>query len=177
MTLIIQDDTGTVENANSLVTGAYYVSYMADRGVTISYTEPEDIIAVDADLIQANSYMDTLNKYCGTKVDGRDQTTQFPRLELYDCEGYLVEGIPREMQHAQCEYANIHRENGTLQPNESTGGGIKREKKKVDVIEKEIEYFSEGQSGAVIAYPVADNKIPQSFICQSCTSNEDLINY
>lgn len=172
MALNVQDDLGEVADANSYIDGAYYVAYMADRGVTIAYSTAEEITKVDADLIQATSYMDNLNKYCGTKLNGRDQTTQFPRADIYDNECFLIEGMPREIKQAECEYAYINQEQGTLQPSESLGGGIKREKKKVDVLEKEVEYFAEGQSGSVISYPIADNKIPQSFICGTISDGE-----
>ena len=165
MALIVQNDTGTAENANSYVDGAYYVSYMADRGITIEYTTPEEIASVDASLIQATSYIDTSNKYCGDKLNGRDQTTAFPREPICDMDGYLVEGIPREIKEAQCEYANIYTEQGTLQPNQNINGSVKKTREKVDVIEEEIEYTGSGQTGGKISYPVADNKIPKSFIC------------
>lgn len=165
MALIIQNDLGDVTDANSYGTMVEYIAYWIARGVTIT-----DNVASEANLISATFYLDTLKKYCGFKLNGRDQTTEFPRAELYDCSGessVLVEGVPREAKEAQFEYAYINEVNGSLQPNESLGGGIKRTKEKIDVIEEEIEYFNEGLSGAVISYPQADKKIPQDFICGS----------
>ena len=167
MALIVQNDLGTVDNANSYVDGAYYVSYWADRGVAILYTEASDIASVDASLIQATSYIDTSNRYCGDKLNGRDQLTAFPTNPLYDMGDYLVEGVPREIKEAQCEYASIYTEQGTLQPNQNINGSVKRVKEVTDVIEEEVEYTGSGQTGGKIAYPQADNKIPKSFICGS----------
>ena len=162
MALNIQNDLGTTEDANSYVDGAYYV---ADRDITIEYTTAEEIAQVDGALIQATSYIDTANKYCGEKLNGRDQTTAFPRSPLTDNDGYDVEGVPREIKEAQCEYAYIYTEQGTLQPNQNVNGSVKRTKEKVDVIEEEVEYTGSGQTGSKISYPIADNKIPKAFIC------------
>ncbi len=165
MALNIQNDLGTTVDANSYVDGAYYVAYMADRGITIAYTTVEEIAQVDASLIQATSYIDTANSYCGEKLNGRDQTTAFPRSPLYDDGGYSVEGVPREIKEAQCEYAYIYTEQGTLQPNQNINGSVKRTKEVTDVIEEEVEYTGSGQTGGKISYPIADNKIPKAFIC------------
>lgn len=167
MALIVQNDTGTIDDANSYVDGVFYVDYWLTRGVTIPYSTAEEVASVDTSLIQATSYIDTSNIYCGEKLNGRDQTTAFPRSPLYDNGGYEVEGVPREIKEAQCEYAYIYAEQGTLQPNQNINGSVKRTKEKVDVIEEEIEYTSSGQTGGKISYPVADNKIPKSFICGS----------
>jgi len=181
MALIVQNDLGDVIGANSYATVAEYVAYWLALNVIIDISTPGLIVASEADLIRATQYFDTLNKYCGFKLNGREQTTEFPRLQLYDCSGYesvLVEGVPREVKESQFEYAYINKTNGTLQPNESTTGGIKTEKikNKIDVIEEvtEVTYFNEGQSGSVISYPQADKKIPQDFICLS-NDNFDLM--
>lgn len=162
MTLNIQNDLGTTVGANSYVSVQEFKDYFTARG--IDYTSKTDA-EIEALLIQATSYIDTANSYCGDKLNGRDQTTAFPRSPLYDDGGYSVEGVPREIKDAQCEYANIYSEHGTLQPNQNINGSVKRTKEKVDVIEEEIEYTGSGQTGGKISYPVADNKIPKSFIC------------
>ena len=71
--------------------------------------------------------------------------------------------MPREIKEAQIEYAHIQADQGTLQPNGSVGGNVKRVKKKLDVLETEYEYSPPGQSGDIISYPQADNKIPDCF--------------
>lgn len=176
MTLIIQDDLGEVADANSYISVQEFLDYWTARGVDYTSLSTAEVEAL---LIPALSYMDDLNDYRGYKLNGRDQTTEFPRDELYDCSGsspVLVEGVPREIKQAQCEYAKIQSDNGTLQPNENVNGAVKRTKEKVDVLEEEIEYVGGGQNGGVISYPQADNKIPKSFICDSGSSHE-LLDY
>ena len=170
MALIIQNDLGSQAGANSYVTMAEYIAYWLERNVTIV-----DSVAVEADLISATSYLDSRYKYCGYKLNGRVQTTDWPRTGVTDhsvCPSELVEGVPQEIKDAQCEYANIHSAQGTLQPNEALTGGIKKEKKGIGSLSKETEYCGCASSGGVISYPVADNKIPDDF---KCNSNGELI--
>jgi len=163
MTLIIQDDTGLIAGANSYVSVQEFKDYWTARGV--DYTAKTDA-EIEAYLIPARSYLDTRYVYAGCKLNGRAQTTEFPRSGLYDCSSCyaeLVEGIPYEIKDAQCEYANIQADQGTLQPSGNINGSVKRTKEVVGPIEEEVEYFSSGQNGGVVSYPQADNKIPEDF--------------
>jgi len=167
MSLIAQDDTGTVENANSYNTVQEFRDYWKARGV--DYTETSDC-TIESYLIPARSYLDTRYVWAGYKTNGRDQTTAFPREELYDCSGAspeLVDGIPREIKEAQNEYAHIQADQGALQPNGNIKGNVKSKKAKVGPLEEEFEYSPAGESGNVIAYPQADNKIPKCFTISS----------
>jgi hypothetical protein len=163
MAFVVQNDTGTETGANSYNEVQEFIDYWADRDVDYSTTPVEEIEAL---LISSTSYTDNRYKYAGYKLNGRDQTTEFPRGELYDCSGetpVLVEGVPREIKEAVNEYAHIQKEQGSLQANGSIDGNIKRKKEKVGPIEEETEYQPPGQSGALVAYPQADNKIPDCF--------------
>ncbi len=163
MALIIQNDDGNEPGANSYSTVAEFRDYWTARGVDYSSKSDAEI---EAWLIPGREYLDNRFVWAGYKKNGRDQTTAFPREELYDCSGrepVLVEGVPREAKEAQNEYAHIFADQGTLQPNGSITGNIKRKKEKVDVIEEEIEYSPPGEAGSVVAYPNADNKIPACF--------------
>lgn len=163
MSLFIQNDEGTEANANSYSTVIEFKDYWTARGVDYTTkTDPE----IEAYLIPALSYLDGRFKYAGYKSNGRDQTTEFPREELYDCSGdspVLVEGVPREAKEAQNEYAHVQAGQGTLQPNGSINGNVKKVKRKVGPLEREFEYAPPGEAGAVVAYPAADNKIPECF--------------
>jgi len=170
MALNVQNDTGTQADANSYVTVAEFQAYWTARGV--DYTAKSDP-EIEAYLIPALTYLDSRFVWAGYKTNGRDQTTEFPREELYDCSGetpVLVEGVPREAKEAQNEYAHIYATQGTLQPNGSIGGNIKKKKEVIGPIEEEVEYSPPGESGAVVAYPQADNKIPNCFIATSSFS-------
>jgi len=174
MAVIVQNDLGTVEDADSYVSEQYFRDYAIKRG--IDYPSNADISSM---LVNAIDYEDNLHNYKGSKLNGRDQTTRFPSTDIYDCTvnpAFEITGVPVEMKSAQCEYAIIFEEQGTLQPNGNINGSVKRTKEKVDVIEEEVEYTGSGQNGSVISYPVADNKIPKSFICNSGSDNE-LVRY
>jgi len=163
MSLNVQNDLGTVSDANSYATIQEFKDYWTDRGV--DYTATSEAL-ITSYLIPALSYQDFRFVWAGYKTNGRDQTTEFPREDLYDCSGEtpeLVSGVPRECKDAQCEYAHIYATQGTLQPNGSINGNVKRVKRKVGPIEREYEYSPPGEAGAVVAYPQADNKIPDCF--------------
>jgi hypothetical protein len=173
MSLLVQNDTGTVANANSYVTVQEFKDYWAARGVDYSALADS---AIEALLIPACSYLDTRFKFAGYKLAGRDQTTQFPRSELYDCSGeypVLVAGVPREVKEAQIEYSKIQNDQGSLQPNGSVKGNVAKVKKKVGPIESEYEYSPPGEAGSVIAYPQADNKIPDCFISPASSESSN----
>lgn len=164
MTLNVQNSIGTIASANSYVTVQDFKDYWTARSV--DYTALTDAV-IESYLIPAASYLDSRFEFDGYKSNGRDQATAFPRENLYDDSGeepVLVAGIPREVKESQHEYAHIFAVNGSLQSNGSTSGNIKRVKKKVGPLEREFEYSPPGESGSVISYPVADNKIPQCFI-------------
>jgi hypothetical protein len=165
MALIVQTDDGLTANANSYATVAEFIAYWADRGE--DYSTTPTTAQIESYLIKGWEYTDTAFKYNGTRLNGRTQTTQFPRENLYDCEYNLVEGIPYEIKNAQMEYAKRELDGTTLQEDGNPLGAVKRTREKVDVIEEEIEYSGSGQTGGKVAYPTADNKIPKSFICQA----------
>ncbi len=162
MTLIIQDDTGTVADANSYATVAEFITYWANRGE--DYSSAPTTAEIEAFLVKGWEYTDSAFDYVGQRLNGRTQTTQFPREYLYDCDGNEVEGVPYELKNAQMEYAKRELDGTTLQADGNANGAVKRTKEKVDVIEEEVEYVGAGQTGGLVAYPTADNKIPKAFI-------------
>ena len=161
MAFTIQTDDGLTDGSNSYSTVQEFIDYWLDRGVDYSTAVASTI---EASLVKGLEYVDTRNKYKGSKLNGRTQSTEFPRKDFYDEDYELIEGVPIEAKHAQMEYAQREQEGTTLQGDGSSQGAVKSERKKVDVIEKEVEYFTSGQDGDVIAYPTADNKIPDYFI-------------
>jgi hypothetical protein len=161
MALIPQTDDGLTANANTYAIVAELEAYWLARNSDISALTTA---VKEAALIKAWEYTDYAFDYVGNRLNGRTQTTQFPRGYLYDCEGNLVTDIPYEIKNAQMEYAKRELDGTTLQDDGSSTGAIKREKSKIDVIETEIEYSGSGQTGNKVAYPTADNKIPKSFI-------------
>lgn len=157
MAFTVQDDTGLIAGANAYIDVAYLEAYWTDRNVDLSGQSTE---AKEAAIIQATSYIDQRYTYKGYKLNGYSQTTEFPREYLYVYQGTSkepVEGIPREVKDACCEYAKRVIDGTTLQQDANPDGSIKKIKEKIDVIETDIEYCGCGSSGGFIAYPTADN--------------------
>ncbi len=101
MAFIVQNDSGTVAGANSYIEIADFLDYYLDRGIELDL----DAEVSEPALIKATAYIDVRFKFVGYKANGRTQTTQWPRLSAYDSESNLVEGIPKEIKDAVCEYA------------------------------------------------------------------------
>lgn len=139
----IQDDTGTVENANAYTDEAFVRAYWTDRGVDLSAKSDAEIEAL---IIQASNYIDIRYTYKGAPLAGRDQTTAFPREYLYDAQGYLVEGVPREVKAACAEYANAAISGSLTTNTVASASNLIEKRTKVGPIEK-AEKYSEGSSG------------------------------
>lgn len=101
-TLIVQTDAGTVTGANAYTTVVAFKAYCDNRGYDYSaYTDDQIAQAI----IRATDYVDTRFGYQGTPLNGLDQTTQFPRDNLYNCAGLQVTGLPVAVVRACTEYA------------------------------------------------------------------------
>jgi hypothetical protein len=160
MAFNVQNDTGTVTDANAYITVAEFRSYWTDRNTD---TSSLDDTTVEGLIVEATQYIDTRFDYNGIKLEGRDQTTEFPRDCLCDSECNEVEGVPREVKHACAEYA--YKSNATSLSNTWTASdqGIKREMSKVDVIECEQEYVgAKASSSTWNIYQIADNILTNS---------------
>lgn len=86
------------------VTVAEVDAYAASRGYA-DWTGP--IEDKEAAIRRAEAWIDGAyrDRFPGTKLAGRDQVAEWPRLNAYDSEGNLVEGIPYEIQDATKEAA------------------------------------------------------------------------
>jgi len=163
MALIIQDDTGLIAGANSYNDVATFRTYALDRGYDFSSKTDDEL---SPSLIKGWEYTDSRFNYKGSRLNGRTQTTEFPRTNFYDCEGNAIEGIPFETKEAHLEYS-IREANGvTLQDDTTQEGNLTKIKKKIGPLEKEFEYSPALSGGEIKNYPTADNKIPSYFICE-----------
>lgn len=169
MAFVPQDATGLIANANTYATVAEFETYWLSRNKDISGQSTE---AKEAALILGWEYTDSRFEYQGSRLNGRTQTTEFPRQYLYDCEGNAIDGIPYEIKNAQMEYAKRELDGVTLQDDTTQEGNLTKIKKKIGPLEKEFEYSPALSGGEVKNYPTADNKIPSFFICNS---NGDLM--
>lgn len=137
MAFNVQNDEGTIADANAYITQAEFVAYWANKNIDVSALTQE---VVEGLIVEATQYIDQRFKYLGLPLNGRDQTTAFPRCGLYDRNGYAVEGVPREVKDACAEYAYAGQTNPLSNFYSAADQNIKSEMNKVDVLEEMIEY-------------------------------------
>ncbi len=92
------------------------------------------------------------------------QSLSFPRLNLFDREGFVILGIPTKLEFATAEYA-VRALLVTLMPDpkiDTTGRSVVRERKHVGPLQKEIEYSIGSQIPRIIhPYPAADKLLAE----------------
>lgn len=102
MSVNVQTALGTTPDANAYVSASGVISYWAQRGVVI--TPSPDL---DAAIVLATDYVDQRYKFIGRRLIGRSQRTEWPRSGAIDRDFFLIDGIPREVVDATCEYAKL----------------------------------------------------------------------
>lgn len=169
MTLIVQDDSGTVANANSYIDVAYFRAYHADRGNDV--TAYSDTLIGQA-LIRGRDYQDQRFKYVGFRFRGvNDQSTEWPRYNAYGRDDLLIVGVPREVKEAQAEYA-LRALTAALNPDierDLTGRQVTSISKEVAGMSKSIS-FADYLPPSLPEYPAADLKLRQAGLIRSSMS-------
>lgn len=160
MAFIVQDDTGTVTDANAYVEVADFRSYWTDRGVDTASLDDD---TVQGRIIEATQYIDFRYQYSGAPLDGRDQTTAFPRSSLYDKYCNEVDGVPREVKQACYEYAYAAGTASLNQTIDASEKSVIKEVDQVDVLNTEREYNGSKSSDTNWnVYQVADQVLLNS---------------
>jgi len=155
--LIVQSDDGDVEDANAYHDVDYFMSYHRTRGRLIV----KDTEEIEVAIIKARDYMDDRFNYKGFKLVN-DQTTEFPREDIYDAKGNTIVGIPREAKQASAEYAYIalNRELNPTPEVDDNGSLIQSKSEKVGPISESVTYaVATGASKPKPIYPIADQKL------------------
>lgn len=91
-------------------------------------------------------------------VDAAPQPLCFPRLGLYDRDGYEVIGVPERLRQAVAEYA-VRSLSSTLAPDPShdeSGSRVQRTRSKVGPLEDETEFVQGSALVPFRPYPAAD---------------------
>jgi len=156
---LVQNDSGTIENANAYITVATFLSYHRDRGGDLC---PQEDTEIQAAIIRATDYLDQRFRFVGERLN-TDQRTKWPRIDAEDFEGRVRFGIPYEIADACAEYAFISL-TSTLNPTpdrDSTGRGVKETEDRVGPIEEKVE-FVDGGVFEMPKYPIADDRLRQS---------------
>lgn len=155
MALLVQDSTGSVIGANAYLSVAAFKSYHDNRGNDYSAAANDD--AIEFAIIKATDYLDQRFRYVGEKLGGRDQTTQWPRMNAWDRGRYYITGIPNEVENATAEYA-LRAISSSLNPDptrDDTGQTVQSVSESVGPI-KESKTFVGGALFSMPKYPAAD---------------------
>jgi hypothetical protein len=157
VTLNVQNDDGTTANANSLLSKTAFEAYCELHGYSLSGKTADQI---NIALIVACDYLNIRFRYKGERRRGRDQTTEFPRSNLWDKDRFYVTVIPQEAKDAQAEYA-FRALSGTLlaDPEVSASGAVVQSKTEtVGPISESVTYVG-GAAYSMPRYPLADQKL------------------
>lgn len=158
MTLNVQDDTGSVANANAYITVVEFKAYQDDRGG--DYSGAADDAAIEKAIIRATDYLDQRFNFVGKKRLGRDQTTQWPRTSAWDRDRFYITNVPEEVKEACAEYA-LRAIAAALNPDpdrDTSGQTVQSKSETVGPILESVTFVSGGVF-AMPKYPAADQKL------------------
>lgn len=165
MAFIVQDDNGGVAGANAYITVEEFKAYHADRGQDVSNFDDE---AIAAGIVRATDYLDTRFTFLGQRLRGRDQTTEWPRMNVYDRDRRYVNGIPVEVKEATAEYA-LRALTQELNPDperDPSGRPVHSKSEQVGPISESVTY-AYGGAYTMPAYPAADQKLVRAGLVRS----------
>lgn len=156
----IQTDDGLNFDADAYVDSTYVVQYWAGRGVVL-----EDNDKLSAAIVAATDYLDNNFRYVGDRLQGRQQRTEWPRKNAYDVEGYIVQGIPREIKEATAEYVKRVVVDGTDLSGTEQKSLVKQVVEEIGPIKESITYLSGHQQQSLS--PIAENKLKNAGLLRS----------
>jgi len=168
----VQDDTGSVDDANAYVTKAEMRSYWAERGVDLTATLDASL---EAAIVKATQYLDARFRFVGIR-ENDDQGTMWPRVRAVNLDGRVVQGVPMAVKKATYEYAN-RALTSTLSPDptyDTTGQKVQAKSSSVDPISESVTYVS-GATFSMPAYPAADRLMTSEGIAYSGGSSREMV--
>jgi hypothetical protein len=121
MTLVTESGTGLNPAANTYIDATFFATYHEERGNTV--TADDD--AIEAAIFRAMDRLEYGYLYRGWKSTST-QPCEFPRSDLYDRYGRLVQGIPLALKRAQAELS-LRALEGSLDPDLERGGLVTSE--------------------------------------------------
>lgn len=173
MALAVQNDTGTTEDAVSYLSVADFKAYHTIRGNAYSsYIDTQ----IEQALARATDYLDTKFSWYGYPVNGRSQSTKWPRYDVFDADDFTVTGIPKEVKDATAEYA-FRALSGSLAPDpvqSPTGFPIKSKMSKVDVVEESISYDTTKTVAALPDLPIVDERLRKAGLAYGVQNSGDI---
>lgn len=136
---LIVEDGSLVEDANSYISLEEATAYQRrfNRQDWLGLSDDEK----KASLVKATQYVDNQFTWKGRRKF-QTQVLGFPRVMLFDSDGFEVNGVPLKLKQAVCEAAYYGYQTDLFQTYESEQGIVKRNKERVEgAVEKEVEYF------------------------------------
>lgn len=159
MAFIIQTPDAPLSTANAYIAVQTFKDYHDDRGNAYSANDTD----IEKAIVRSTDFIDSRWTFAGSREDS-EQSTECPRSGVYDPKtSWLVDHYPPELEEACAEYT-MSALAGSLYPNSNvdcTGKAVKSIRKKVDVIDKETEYFNPAKTSWT-AFPVADGKMKRT---------------
>lgn len=149
--LIAQNDLGTITNANTYGTADEFIAYHKARGRSVAF----DIEIIEQSMLKAREYGDNRYHYKGVRLNGRSQTTEWPRDNVLDRDGNEVSGVPIEAKYAQFEYAYsaIEKELIPDVTYDESGYAVRSKRERVGLIEESTTYAVGASNKQVIIRP------------------------
>lgn len=157
MGLTVQDNNGSVAGANAYISVEEFKDYHEDRGTDTSDFDDE---AIEKAIVRATDYLDQRFNFVGKRLQGRNQTTEWPRYDAWDRDDYAINGIPGEVKEATAEYA-LRALSAALNPDperDGTGAAIASKSESVGPISESVTYVS-GSVFTMPKYPAADQRL------------------
>lgn len=169
MSLIVQNDDGTVEGANGYITVAEFRAHHTTRGVA---TAEHLDAAVETAIVRATDYIDARFNYRGRPMQSTQETV-WPRWGAIDSGGYAIQGIHPAVKKAACEYA-LRALSGELLPDPTidSGGQVVERSEKMGPMEETVKYSSGSVGPTLPAYPKADQVLRRAGLIVSGTTLE-----
>lgn len=150
--ILITERGNCLPDSNCYTSLEFADNYFRERGNSV-WSELSVASKIRA-LVIGNDFVDRYYKWKGLKLT-QSQALSFPRTQLIDNDGFVVYGIPLNLQKAVCEAALLVVSGATDNDNTAglfhtwdANGGI--HSKKVDVLE--VEYFSNRTSSYARTY-------------------------
>ncbi|RKY06573.1 MAG: hypothetical protein DRP56_07180 [Planctomycetota bacterium] len=154
MSLVVETGSGS-STADSYISFADADSYVAAHGADATWTAADDVDKEEA-LRLGTQYIDLEygERLKGYKAE-QDNALCWPRYNVSDSDGYAVDSdaVPVRVKNAAVEAALRVIAGDDLLGTQSNPGAIKRERKKLGPMEKEVEYMGGKPASGVKVYP------------------------
>lgn len=153
MALVVEDGTG-VATANAYDDISNFLLYWLDRNIDYSDFDAEVISAaiIDATGFIEGAYLGQWKGYVKTA----EQALAWPRTDVVSVEGSPIAEMPTKLKRAMYELAAKSLNGTVLWPQPSRDPNLKREKKQVGPMIKEIEYDTGARLTTKPSYPAVE---------------------